>query len=88
MSSQQIVEEMVKEFGLKSGDTGSALVQVALLTDRINKLSPHFERFQKDHSSKRGMMKLIGKRKSLLKYLSDVSPSAYQQLLGKLGLRK
>jgi small subunit ribosomal protein S15 len=88
MTNKMVVESVIQDFGLKAGNTGSTEVQVALLTKRINVLTPHLDKFKKDHSSKRGMMRLIGQRRSLLRYLSETSPERYQQLLAKLGLRK
>jgi small subunit ribosomal protein S15 len=70
------------------GDTGSAEVQIALLTERINHLTEHFKTHKKDHSSRRGLLKLVGKRNSLLKYLAGADSQRYQQIINKLGLRK
>jgi small subunit ribosomal protein S15 len=69
-------------------DTGSAEVQIALLTERINHLTDHFKTHKKDHSSRRGLLKMVGKRNSLLKYLAQTDPRRYQQIITKLGLRK
>lgn len=69
-------------------DTGSAEVQVALLTARINHLSDHLRTHKKDHASRRGLLKMVGKRSSLLKYLSRTAPERYRSLIQKLGLRK
>jgi small subunit ribosomal protein S15 len=63
-------------------------VQIALLTARINHLSEHLKSHQKDHSSRRGLLKMVGKRTSLLKYLSSTAPDRYRQIITKLGLRK
>ncbi|MHC4984703.1 MAG: 30S ribosomal protein S15 [Planctomycetota bacterium] len=71
-----------------AGDTGSAEVQVALLTARINHLTEHLKTHAKDHASRRGLLRMVGKRSSLLKYLSTISPDRYKQLIAKLGLRK
>ena len=70
------------------GDTGSSEVQVALLTARINHLSGHLQSHKKDHASRRGLLKMVGNRSSLLKYLSKTAPERYQQIIQKLGLRK
>ena len=83
-SKQRIVEEHRRH----DGDTGSAEVQIALLTARINHLSEHLQAHRKDHASRRGLLKMVGKRSSLLKYLSSTSPARYQQIIQKLGLRK
>lgn len=70
------------------GDTGSAEVQVALLTTRIKQLTEHLKTHKKDHSSRRGLLKMVGKRSSLLKYLASSDRERYLDLIGKLGLRK
>lgn len=70
------------------GDTGSAEVQIALLTARINHLTGHLEKHKKDFSSRRGLLIMVGKRNSLLKYLSTTAPDRYRQIIAKLGLRK
>ena len=70
------------------GDTGSVEVQVALLTVRINHLTGHLKTHKKDHSSRRGLLKMVGKRNSLLKYLSRTANERYRALIKKLGLRK
>jgi len=69
-------------------DTGSAEVQIALLTTRINHLTDHLRAHKKDHSSRHGLLKMVGKRNSLLKYLAGSDTQRYQQLIAKLGLRK
>ena len=81
-------KQIVEEHRLHDGDTGSAEVQIALLTARINHLSDHLKTHKKDHSSRRGLLKMVGKRTSLLKYLSNNAPDRYRQIIGKLGLRK
>lgn len=70
------------------GDTGSAEVQVALLTARIVHLTGHLDGHKKDHASRRGLLMMVGKRNSLLKYLSQTAPDRYRQIIAKLGLRK
>lgn len=80
--------EIVQEHRRHDGDTGSAEVQVALLTARINHLAGHLRTHSKDHASRRGLLKMVGQRNSLLKYLSRTAPDRYQQLIQKLGLRK
>jgi small subunit ribosomal protein S15 len=69
-------------------DTGSAEVQIALLTARINHLTDHLKTHSKDHASRRGLLMMVGKRSSLLKYLSNIAPDRYRQIVKKLGLRK
>ncbi len=81
-------KEIVTQHQRHDGDTGSAEVQIALLTERINHLTEHFKLHKKDHSSRRGLLKMVGKRNSLLKYLSNTDIERYQQIIAKLGLRK
>lgn len=85
---QEMKQRIVQENRLHDGDTGSAEVQIALLTARINHLSNHLKTHKKDHSSRRGLLKMVGKRNSLLKYLSNNAPDRYRQLIARLGLRK
>ena len=80
--------EITKQFQIHSRDTGSADVQIALLTGRINELTKHFEEHVKDHSSRRGLLKLVGHRRRLLDYLSQTDVQRYQELIKKLNLRK
>jgi len=80
--------ELSKKFGKNEKDSGSIAVQVAVLTQRINELAAHFEKNSKDYSGKRGLMKMIGKRRSLLKYLGQRSETEYQNVITELGLRK
>ena len=83
-AKQKIVEQHKRH----DGDTGSAEVQIALLTARINHLTEHLTSHKKDHASRRGLLKMVGKRSSLLKYLSQTAPERYKQIIAKLGLRK
>lgn len=80
--------ELMKEFGKTEKDSGSAPVQVAILTERIKNLTTHFSSNKLDHHSKRGLMKLIGKRRRLLKYVASNDEQQYKDLITKLGLRK
>ena len=80
--------KVVAEFQRAQGDTGSPEVQIALLTARINELTPHFKTHLKDHHGRRGLLKLVNQRKSLLAYLKDRDSSRYTALIQKLGLRK
>lgn len=80
--------EIMKEFGRGTNDTGSVEVQVALLTERINELTEHFKTHIHDNHSKVGLMKMVGKRRSLLAYLKDEDFGRYQELIKKLNLRK
>jgi small subunit ribosomal protein S15 len=80
--------EIVKANARGAADTGSPEVQVALLTARINELTPHFKTHAKDHHGRRGLLKLVNQRKRLLSYLKDKDAERYTALIGKLGLRK
>lgn len=80
--------KIVEEHRIHDGDTGSAEVQIAILTARINDLTGHFQTHKKDHASRRGLLKMVGTRNSLLKYLSKTAPERYKAIIGKLGLRK
>lgn len=79
---------LVAEFGKTATDSGNPAVQVAILTERIKNLTDHFSTHKHDHHSKRGLMKLIGKRRSLLKYIGQKDENSYKELINKLGLRK
>jgi len=80
--------EIVKAHARAASDTGSTEVQVALLTDRINELTPHFKTHLKDHHGRRGLLKMVNRRKSLLAYLRGKDAERYTALIQKLGLRK
>ena len=80
--------QIVKDFQRKEGDTGSSEVQVALLTFRINDLTPHFKANPKDHHSRRGLLKMVSQRRRLLAYLRRTQPDTYRALITRLGLRK
>jgi len=80
--------EVTKEFQLHAKDTGSADVQIALLTARINELTQHLQAHVKDHSSRRGLLKMVGQRRRLLDYLSSTDTKRYHELIKKLNLRK
>ena len=79
---------IVSEFARKKGDTGSVEVQVALLTERINKLTDHMKEHPHDYHTNRGLLQMVGKRKSLLDYLKRVDIERYRELIKKLNLRK
>lgn len=81
-------EAIVREFGTNDKDTGSTPVQVALLTARIKELTEHFKTHQKDHASRRGLLKLVGQRRRLLKYYKRVHLDGYRELIQKLEIRK
>jgi small subunit ribosomal protein S15 len=81
-------EALVKEHGRAKGDTGSTEVQVAILTERIKNLTEHFKTHAKDNHSRRGLLMLVNKRRSLLDYLRTTEGERYTALIAKLGLRK
>ena len=83
-----IKSDIVAEFRRAEGDTGSPEVQVALLTARINELTEHFKAHKKDHHSRRGLLRMVSRRRKLLDYLKGRSPDSYRALIEKLGLRK
>ena len=80
--------EVIKDNARAKGDTGSPEVQVAILTDRINTLTEHFKAHHKDNHSRRGLLMMVNKRRSLLDYLKKKDEARYQALIAKLGLRK
>jgi small subunit ribosomal protein S15 len=80
--------ELIGRFGSSDTDTGSASVQVALLTERINELTEHLREHVKDHHSRRGLLMLVGKRRRLLRYLERSDIDQYRSLVGELGLRR
>ena len=81
-------KELVAEFGKDANDTGSAPVQIAILTERINNLTEHMRTQRKDFGSRRGLLKLIGQRKRLQTYYQRKDPQGYAELIKKLGLRR
>lgn len=85
--TQQRKQELISEYQVHDTDTGSTEVQVAMLTDRISRLSEHLRSNQKDHSSRRGLLKLIGQRKRLLGFLQQEDKQKYQNLVARLGIR-
>jgi small subunit ribosomal protein S15 len=80
--------KMIDDFKVHARDTGSAEVQIAILTERINALGDHFKLHKKDHHSRRGLLTLVGKRRRLLNYLKSKDVKKYEEVLGKLNLRK
>ncbi|HPP67096.1 MAG TPA: 30S ribosomal protein S15 [bacterium] len=88
MLEKAVKEQIKQDFGRHSSDTGSPEVQIALITKRIEALVEHFKQFPKDFNSRRGLLKLIGQRRRLLKYLQAKDFSAYQALIERLHLRK
>lgn len=85
---QEKKTELIKNNKLHDRDTGSPEVQVALLTERINSLTPHFKSHKKDHHSRRGLLQLVGSRRRLLDYLKKVDSTRYQKLIERLNIRK
>ncbi|MBD2301153.1 30S ribosomal protein S15 [Nostoc sp. FACHB-87] len=85
--TQQRKQEIISNFQVHETDTGSTDVQIAMLTERINRLSEHLQANKKDHSSRRGLLKLIGHRKRLLAYLQQENREKYQALIARLGIR-
>ena len=81
-------EEILSQYQRHDGDTGSAEVQIALLTARINHLTEHLKAHKKDHASRRGLLRMVGKRNSLLKYLVQTDSTRYHKVIAALGLRK
>lgn len=86
--TKELKTEIVQKYAIKEGDTGSPEVQVALLTQRINELNEHLKFHKKDHHSRRGLLKMVGHRRSLLRYLKDKNLDRYNTLIKSLGLRK
>jgi small subunit ribosomal protein S15 len=81
-------QALINEYALKSGDTGSTEVQVAILSERIRNLTQHLETHKKDFHSRRGLLVMVGQRRSLLDYLKRIDAARYEQLIGRLGLRR
>ena len=86
--SKEEKQQLIGEFRIHEKDGGSPEVQIAMLTQGIDELSKHVQSAPKDFHSKRGLLQMVGKRSKLLRYLKRLSPGRYQNLLGKLGLRK
>lgn len=85
---KQKKQTIIESFKTHESDTGSPEVQVALLTERINHLNEHLKLHKKDHHSRRGLLKMVGKRRNLLNYVKDKDIERYRELIEKLGLRK
>ena len=86
--TQKRKQELITEYQVHETDTGSADLQVAMLTDRINQLTQHLKNNDKDHSSRRGLLKMIGRRRRLLSYINKQDSERYKQLIGRLGIRR
>jgi small subunit ribosomal protein S15 len=80
--------EIIKAYAVHEGDTGSSEVQIAVLTKRINDLTEHLRTHKKDHHSRRGLLKMVGSRRSLLNYLQNTDIERYRDIIAKLGIRK
>ncbi len=88
MISKERKEEIIKEYQREEGDTGSPEVQIALLTARIKGLTEHLKDHKNDNHSRRGLLKMVGRRKRMLRYLQDNEVERYRELISSLGIRK
>jgi small subunit ribosomal protein S15 len=88
MLTKQEKEKIIDDFETHQSDTGSPEVQIAILTRRINDLTEHLKTHRKDHASRRGLLKMVGTRSALLKYVSKKDVKRYQEIISRLGLRK
>ena len=81
-------KEIFKQFGENENDTGKAEVQIAMLTENINQLTPHFDKHKKDHHSRQGLLKMVGQRRRLLDYLIKKDINRYREIIKELGIRR
>ncbi len=88
MITKELKTSVMTEYATHEGDTGSPEVQIAVLTHRINELNDHLKTHKKDHHSRRGLLKMVGRRRNLLTYLKNKDLQRYRDLIAKLGLRK
>jgi len=88
MLQKDIKDQIIKEYALHEGDTGSPEVQIAILTKRINDLTEHLKANKHDHHSRRGLLKMVGHRRNLLNYLIKVDIERYRSIIARLGIRK
>ncbi len=88
MMTKETKQQIIKDYAVHEGDTGSPEVQIALLTNRINELNAHLKDNAKDHHSRRGLLKMVGHRRNLLAYLQKNDIERYRAIVKKLGLRK
>jgi small subunit ribosomal protein S15 len=88
MLTKESKNKIIDDYKLNDSDTGSPEVQIAILTTRINELTEHLKTHKKDHSSRRGLLKMVGTRSSLLKYVRNNDLERYKAIIGRLGLRK
>lgn len=86
--TKEVKQSIIEEYAITEGDTGSPEVQIAMLTYRINELNDHLKVHVKDHHSRRGLLKMVGHRRNLLKYLQKNDIERYRALIARLGLRK
>jgi small subunit ribosomal protein S15 len=86
--ARETKDQVITEYAVKDGDTGSAEVQIALLTERIKELTEHLRSFPKDNQSRRGLLKLVGQRRRLLAYLIKKDNARYRAVIARLGLRR
>ncbi len=86
--TKEQVQAVIKKYGKSPTDSGSPEVQIAILTNRINELSGHFEKHVKDHHSRQGLLKMVGKRRKLLDYLQEKNVDRYRRIIQDLDLRK
>ncbi len=87
-TAKQVKEQIVEDYKTHGSDTGSPQVQIALLTQRINELTEHFRTHKKDNHSRRGLLKMVSRRRKLLDYLKSKEIEQYHQIIQKLGLRR
>ncbi|MDP3387284.1 MAG: 30S ribosomal protein S15 [Eubacteriales bacterium] len=85
---KQLKQSIIAEYKLSDKDTGSPEVQIAILTNQINQLTEHLKLNKKDHHSRRGLLKMVGKRRGLLKYLQNKDIERYRSIISRLGLRR
>ena len=88
MLTKEKKEKVIADYKLNDKDTGSPEVQIAILTTRINELTEHLKTHTKDHSSRRGLLKMVGNRSALLKYVKNKDINRYREIISRLGLRK
>ena len=88
MITKEKKQELINQFGKDENDTGTPEVQIAIFTHRIEQLTEHLQTHTKDHSTRRGLLQLVGKRRRLLNYLKDADIERYRAIVGDLGLRK
>ena len=88
MLTKEKKQKVITDFETHEGDTGSPQVQIAILTERINQLTEHLKDHRKDHASRRGLLKMVGTRSALLKYINKRDVKRYREIINRLGLRK